>query len=152
MGDAPRRNMMIRRELAPDTLWVITGDDELRHCAETKLRDGTCKVEFIHPDALADRAWFRICKVIPGVILLDVDQDMDRSAAILRSLKRAQIRAPIIAICNEFTKEFGTKIVSEGVSYCLLRGSDCGELQEVVSCLINSRKIEDAEHRQSQAW
>lgn len=127
-----------------DCLWVVTEDRELCLRAEVELRDIGCRVRQVVPAGLDNRDFWRSCPRFPGVVLLDVDEELDRARTILRAMKQVRVPSPVIAVTANPSREFGTKIVSLGVSYFLPREFAAGELAEVFVNLIRPRRGEPA--------
>jgi DNA-binding NarL/FixJ family response regulator len=116
-------------------LWIISDDAALCECAEQELKD-ECPIRRISSTLVHSPSFWRGCGCYPGVILLDIGDRVDWGVQVLRAIKRARVPSPVIVTSETFSKEFGTKIVSEGVSYCLQKGFECSELREVVVSLI----------------
>jgi DNA-binding response OmpR family regulator len=65
------------------------------------------------------------------LIILDVAHDMDRGLRTIQKLKRHRVNAPIIAFTQNISREFGAKIISQGVRYYFSRDFNPRELLEV---------------------
>jgi DNA-binding NarL/FixJ family response regulator len=54
---------------------------------------------------------------VPRLIVLDIDRDVDQGFRIIQRLKRARKDAPVVVLTEDFSRDFGRKIISEGVRY-----------------------------------
>lgn len=117
-------------------LWVICDDDAIQGRIESTLEEDHVCLR-MHSRATVTRAGFwRESLTLPGAVLLDLADDLDGGARVLRDIKSARVRAPVIVLSKEFNTEFGNKIVSEGASYFLPRDFDAEEFREVVRALL----------------
>lgn len=119
-----------------DCLWVVSKDKELHQRAEHELAALGCRVRMVDPALLDTPRFWPTCPRHPGAILLDVVEDLDAARSVLRRMKRARIPSPVIVITANPSHEFGTKIVSLGVSYLLPRDFAPGELADVFNSLV----------------
>lgn len=125
---------MIHQEKGEE-LWIISGDAGCCDNVESALRSLERVIRRVEPASLDEPQFWRRCEKLPGVIVLDVDGRLDWGEAVLRAIKRSHVTSPVIVISTNFTREFGTKIVSEGICYALPRDFDGNEFREVVCSL-----------------
>lgn len=123
-----------------DCLWVVSDDAELYARMEKALKGIQCDVRIITKDEVGVPGFWRKIERLPGAVLLDLDEDLDGGVSVVRDIKRAHSRLPLIVISKELNQEFGTKIVTEGVSYYLLRDFDPAELSDVVDGLVRPQR------------
>ena len=123
-----------------DSLWVVSDDAEFCEHVREVLEDQLLPIRVIARDGVMKQGFWRETEVLPGAVLLDPDEDLDWAASVLRDIKRAHIRSPVIVAAREMDKDFGTKIVSEGVSYLLLRDFEPRELREAATGLIRQSR------------
>lgn len=119
-------------------LWIISDDAELCGNVTRELGNVGLPITIRSPRNLHDPSFWKMGGRQPEIILLDIGSHIDWGVAALRSIKRARVSSPVIVVAREFSQEFGTKIVSEGVSYSLLRDFDGNEFREVVASLRKS--------------
>jgi len=75
----------------------------------------------------------------PLFIILDVDHDLNWGTGVLRLLRRAHPRAPILIISDDFTKSFGRKILSQGVQFHFSRNFADDEARELLGSVLATR-------------
>jgi DNA-binding response OmpR family regulator len=119
-----------------ESLWVVSDDEELCARIQVALKDESPSVRIIRRKQLKGTQFWRTSTVKPGVVLLDVGTDLDWGVGVLRDIKYAHLRAPLVVVTCEPTHEFGMKIVSAGINYFLPREFDGQELRDVVAGLI----------------
>ena len=124
-----------------DCLWVISQDAELCRRAELELAGKGCRVRQVWQADLGTATFWKNCPRYPGSVLLDVGDQLDAATRILKSMKLARVPSPVIVVTADQSREFGTKIVSLGVSYILPRDYTPGELAEVFVSLVKPRKM-----------
>ncbi|MDK2970498.1 MAG: hypothetical protein PWP23_253 [Candidatus Sumerlaeota bacterium] len=129
-------------------LLVVSEDDALHRRIEEDLALVPCDVHRRTREEVSDPAFWRRQECYPGAVLLDLDEDLDAGVTVLLALKRARVPSPVIVLTPMFSREFGTKIVSQGIGYCLSRDFDSHELCEVVASLVWPRQ-EKAAARQT---
>lgn len=119
-------------------LWVVSNNRRLCDEIQDALKGDGQSVKLITPAQLAESPLWRTTSVLPGAILLDIGNELDWGVTVIRDIKRAHIRSPIVVVSQEPSHEFGMKIVSQGISYVLPRDFDMQELRDVVSGLIKA--------------
>ena len=75
----------------------------------------------------------------PRVVVLDVGSNLDRGRELIRRLRRVRVTAPMIVVTDDCSRDFGAKIISEGVRYYLVRDFGGEEFVEVVESLLHPR-------------
>lgn len=123
-----------------ECLWIVTDDGELRRRAEEELGKLGCRVRHVAHEPLDTPAFWKGCPRYPGAVLLDVGDRLDWAMAVVRRMKRARVPSPVIVATADPSREFGTKIVSLGVSYILPRDFAPGELSEVFTSLVRPHR------------
>ncbi len=125
-----------------DCLWVVTGDVEFRNRVEQELTERGCRVRHVPHDLLDTHSFWKNCPRYPGAVLLDVSERLDWATTVLKEMKRTRVPSPIIVATTNPSREFGTKIVSLGVSYFLPHDFTPGELAEVFISLVKPRTMQ----------
>ncbi len=123
-----------------DSLWVVSDDAEFCERVRKVLEDQLLPIRILGRGRVKKLGFWREEPALPGAVLLDPDDDLDWAVGVLRDIKRAHIRSPVIVASRELDKDFGTKIVSEGVSYFLLREFEPRELREAATGLIRQSR------------
>jgi DNA-binding NarL/FixJ family response regulator len=123
--------------------WLISGDQSLSARVQTLLYAATEKVRTITPDLLNNEEFWSTNREELGLIVLDIDDSVDWGLWVLRELQRARIKAPIVVMSNNFSREFGAKIVSQGVRYYFAHDFSEAEFTEVVGSLLHPRRGPD---------
>ena len=126
----------MRRWIQTDCLWVITDDTGLEERVNSALKGQVC-LRTILKGKLDEPSFWRCTLTLPAIVLLHLGDDLDWGAKVLRDIKGAHLRIPIVVLSKEFNSEFGSKIISEGASYFMLWDFDPNELNEVVHSLLN---------------
>ncbi|MBX3727597.1 MAG: hypothetical protein KF858_00285 [Candidatus Sumerlaeia bacterium] len=116
---------------------VVGGDEKLRTRLSRCLLHLGCNECDYDPDEVASADFWRERPCAPAAVVIDLREGFEPGRAVLQALKRARIDSPVIVLTPDFSREFGTKIVSLGVSYCLARDCDDGELLEALTGLID---------------
>jgi DNA-binding response OmpR family regulator len=129
--------MMKERE-RDNSLWVVSDDEELCNRIKGALHDDNLEVCIVHRAQVTEGLFCRTAKTLPGAVLLDVDEDLDWGVTVLKEIKRAHNRTPLVVVSRNPSREFGMKIVSAGINYLLPRDFDVQELRDVVSGLIRN--------------
>jgi len=119
---------------------VASKDEEFRARAERELAGRDRRTRMVGDEPLDTAAYWKGRSRLPGAVLLDVGERLDWAKAVLGSMKRARVALPVIVATSDQSREFGTKVVSLGVSYILPRDFAPGELAEVFVSLMGSRK------------
>lgn len=125
----------MKERVRTECLWVVSDDSQLCGRVESTLEGGTC-LRPISRAAAVEAGFWRGTLTLPGAVLLDLDDDLDWGARVLRYIKGARVRTPVIVLSRDFSEEFGNKIVPEGASYFLPWNFDPDELREVVRVLL----------------
>ena len=124
-----------------ECLWIVSQDEELAQRAEEAMNEQGCRVRRLSPEALAPPTFWRTCPRYPGAVLLDVGEELDWARSVLKRMKSAHVPSPVIIATANTSREFGTKIVSTGVSYILPRAFTADELVEVFLSLVRPARL-----------
>lgn len=130
----------MRNQVKSESLWVVSDDAEFCERVKQALSEELEAIRVVTRGDLGERGFWRAAAPVPAAVLLDSGEDLDWAAGVLRDIKRAHLRAPVIVASRELSKDFGTKIVSEGANYFLLREFEPGELREAATSLIRQAR------------
>jgi DNA-binding NarL/FixJ family response regulator len=72
----------------------------------------------------------------PALMLLDIGEDVDRGCRIIRQLRRARLHTPVVVLTASLSRDFGAKIISEGIRYYFSHDYCREELLELVQSLL----------------
>lgn len=126
----------MRRWVQTECLWLISDDPELEPRVEEALKGKVC-TRVLSWEKVDETGFWRCALTLPSVVLLHLDEDLNRGARVLRDIKGAHLKMPVIVLSREFNTEFASKIISEGASYFMLWDFDSAELNEVVQGLLS---------------
>ena len=73
---------------------------------------------------------------LPALMLLDIGEDVDRGCRIIRQLRRARLATPVVVLTASLSRDFGAKIISEGIRYYFPHDYCKEELLELVRSLL----------------
>ena len=73
------------------------------------------------------------------MIILDIGCDMDWGMQAIQEIRKRRIQAPLVVLTESFSKDFGAKIISQGVHYYFSRDFLEKEFLDVVKNLLLSR-------------
>lgn len=119
-----------------ECLWIVSQDEELARRAEEAMIEQGCRVRRVSPESLDALSFWRSCPRYPGAVLLDVGEQLDWGRSVLKRMKSAHVPSPVIVTTANTSREFGTKIVSLGVSYILPPAFQGEELVAVFNSLV----------------
>lgn len=122
-----------------DCLWIVSEDEEFGERVKAEIEEHRCRWRWVLREPLDTLAFWKERPRYPGVVLLDTSGRLDWATRVLRAMKRARVPSPVIVVTDNPTQEFGTKIVSLGVSYFLPRDFASGELAQVFLSLVKPR-------------
>ena len=120
--------------------WILSGDAVVSRRVAQLLEERKCKV--LRSEALPPISAGPLEREQPVLILLDTAGDVNNGASILQEIRRRRIKAPVIVLTQEFSHEFGKKIISQGVRYYFLRDFCEEEFAEVVASLLKVGNLE----------
>jgi ActR/RegA family two-component response regulator len=118
---------------------LVGGGEHLRRRLSRCLQQLGCDACDYPPEKVSSADFWRERPCAPAAVVIDLHEGYEPGRAVLQALKRARIDSPVIVLTPEFSREFGTKIVSLGVSYCLARDCDDAELFEALTGLVVSQ-------------
>ena len=118
------------------SVWVVTSDPELCERLSLTLEPWADRLAVCDLDALTSPALRASRAGDLRLIVLDVDRHLDQSSRAIQSLRNARINAPVVVITDAYSREFGAKIISQGVKSHFLHDYCEEELLEVASSLL----------------
>jgi DNA-binding NtrC family response regulator len=118
-------------------VWIVAATAPLRRRVERLAEQAGAAARCIDPARIeaeihGGRRW-------PAVVILDIASDMEWGRRVIQRLKRAGTRTPVVVIAEEISREFGAKIVSEGVQYYFPRQFSDEEFMEVIGSLLGDK-------------
>ena len=113
--------------------WILSNDAQVIDRVARLLEERKCEV--LRSDALPP-ASAGAPEVEPALVLLDTGGDVDRGAATLQEIKRRRIKAPVVVLTQKLCREFGEKILTQGIRYYFPQEFCEEEFIEVVSSLL----------------
>ena len=88
----------------------------------------------------------------PRLIILDIDGDVDGGLHLIQCLKQARIQAPIVIMTENFSRDFGAKIIPEHVHYYFSHDfCDQEFLQLVENLWVSKTKVSMTGHDPNQS-
>lgn len=100
-----------------DKLWIISGNSELIERIGELLRSVTEQIVPIAPQSINKKILRNRKPDTPALVVLDINRDADWGLTIIQRLKRAYRHVPVVVLTRDFSRDFGKKIISEGVRY-----------------------------------
>lgn len=125
---------------ADNTVWIVSSDSKLASKVESLLGPLTGHQVTTTPERLEETAFADPKPAAPDLVVVDIGDDIDSGVETIRCLRRARIKAPIVVLTKNFSRDFGAKIVSEGVRYYLAHDFCQEEFQEVAESLLKMRR------------
>ncbi|MCB2153757.1 hypothetical protein KQI84_02630 [bacterium] len=122
------------------TVWIVSQDNDLVQMIEPLLRPLADSVTEVNPEQLMTERFWSPRPEVPGLVVLDVGSDLDGGLRAIRRIRKARFRMPIVVFTCDFSREFGVKIVSEGVRYYFARDFCQSEFCEVAESLLKNRQ------------
>ena len=116
-GKQPRGDANPHTHLSAPQVWVISADLTLTARIEEVLQPLTEEVIKLAPQPMHQETFWTDKPPCPALIVLDIDRDIELGLEIIKSVKRARIRAPMVVLTRDFSRKFGAKIISEGIRY-----------------------------------
>jgi len=98
-------------------VWLMSDGPALVGSIQKLLADEKVPIVKMGLEAVEREEFRKIEGVPPALVLLDIDADLDRGYRIIRLLKRARLAAPMVVLVQTLSRDFGAKIVSEGIRY-----------------------------------
>lgn len=122
-------------------VWIISANPALVEKIEKVLRPLTRRIQVLPPALAGEGLEDKLRGGAPGLIVIDLGADMDWGMGVLRDIKQASSQIPTVVLTEEFSREFGAKILSEGVSYYFPHDFAETEFERLArSLLINVKK------------
>jgi DNA-binding NarL/FixJ family response regulator len=100
-----------------EKVWIISGNTGLVERIETLLHPLAEQIVQIAPETTDQQEFWINKSSEPTLIVLDIDRDVDQGFRIIQRLKRARKDTPVVVLTEDFSRDFGRKIISEGVRY-----------------------------------
>ena len=122
------------------TVWIVSQDTNLVLAIEPLLRPLADSVLKVVPEQLLTEPFWSPRPAAPDLVVLDLGEDLDSGLRAILQMRKARFRMPIVVISCDFSREFGVKIVSEGVRYYFARDFCRSEFCEVAESLLKNRQ------------
>jgi DNA-binding NarL/FixJ family response regulator len=135
-----RRTRGMNANSTDKNVWIISGDHLLVRRITESGQLAEDEILVMEPGDLDDETFTNLRCTEPGIIVLDVTNKVDWGLWAIRAIKRARIKAPIVVFTNNFSREFGAKIVSEGVRYYFGNDFSASEFREVMESLLKNKR------------
>jgi DNA-binding NarL/FixJ family response regulator len=137
MSDKPhKRTELVREQTKEVEMWVVSGDPALCERIE-QLTRGMAHVRQIRSEqVLADEFWQGRPEPPPAVVVLDIDADPDWGANSIHRIRQVRMGEAIIVLTRDFSREFGAKIISQGIRYYFAREFSEEEFLAVIESLL----------------
>lgn len=119
-------------------VWVISANADLSQRLLDLLKKEKHHVQIVDPDTLGDDNLSRLPSAQLKLIILDVDHNVARGMQIIQRIKRARIKAPMVVLTEEFSRDFGANILSAGVQYYLSYDFCESEFIDLTQTLLSS--------------
>ena len=120
-------------------VWIISDNEALSRGIRQLLAGLSVATSILDPAAVdKDDFWERK----PGqlkLVILDVNGRLDWGWEFIRRIRLARIQAPMVVLTEMFSRDFGAKIISQGVRYYFSHDYCKEEFLEVAQNLINPR-------------
>jgi DNA-binding response OmpR family regulator len=75
----------------------------------------------------------------PDIVVLDIGSDVEGGTRAIGEMKRSRIKAPLVVLSEDFSHEFGLRIISQGVRYYFPHDFSPKEFEQVVRNLLQKR-------------
>ncbi|GAB4321413.1 MAG: hypothetical protein Kow0059_16120 [Candidatus Sumerlaeia bacterium] len=124
-------------------VWIISRNDALAQQLIGVLQSLTTEVCHVKPESMTEGLFRRRQGEKPGLVVLDVGRDVDGALRIIQSIKRHRIKAPIVVVTDECSRDFGAKIISQGVRYYFTRDFNPREFLQVAGSYLKINKPSD---------
>jgi DNA-binding NarL/FixJ family response regulator len=118
--------------------WIVSGNEVLIDRIKPLLLPLTGRVQTIDAEQFDEEAFWSPRPPAPGLIVLDIDHRVDWGVSAIHKLRQARIRAPIVVMTEDFSHEFGAKILSEGVRYYFAHDFCRQEFRDLAESLLKS--------------
>lgn len=119
-------------------VWIIGDRPALLTRLQASL-SGPCDSEenaLLSPAAISRMDLFTEHPGHLELVILEVDDPPECGLEIIQRLRKARIRAPVVVLTRDFSRQFGAKILSQGVRYYFPHDYCETEFQEVVQSLL----------------
>ncbi len=121
-------------------VWVVSADAALGERIVQLLRARVGPPRLLTPQAVGREEFWTRLREKPRLIVLDLGTELDWGRAAIRRARRARVEAPVVVMAEAFSRDFGAKIISEGVRYHLLRQFCDQEFLSVIESLLRLRE------------
>lgn len=123
-----------------EMVWVISNEASLAQRVEDVVRPLAGNVSRLTRADVENEGFWNPLPASPDLIVLDIGSEVDWGLWALRRLKRGRIKAPIVVVTGNLSREFGEKILPEGVRYYVARDFSATEFREVTESLLKLKR------------
>ena len=132
-----------RRETSPaaageERVWLISDSPVLVQSIETLLAPDRVPIMKMGQKTIEQETFRK--SPAPAIVLLDIGADVDRGLRTIQHLKRARLLAPMVVLTSAFSRDFGAKIISEGIRYYFSHDFCKEELLELMHTLLKRER------------
>ena len=128
---------------SPAPVWVVGRDPAMWRRIAT-LMDWTEPPWLLPPETAADDRFWKRGAQRPRLILLDLEGELDWGRDLMRRARRARLEAPVVVLAESFSRDFGAKIISEGILFHFSRDFCDEEFISVLRSLLATHPGERA--------
>jgi len=132
----PEKTLHARPQSGGARVWVISADDQLADRIGELLRPVTDRIGRFEPETIKEESFWTHKLPDPALVILDIDRDIAWGVWALQRLRRARVQAPVVVLTQDFSRDFGAKIISEGVRYYFSHDFCQEEFLEVAESLL----------------
>jgi len=119
-----------------ETAWIVSADSALVGRIQPLLLPLTGDVRVIDAQEFVRDSFWHPRPSSPHLIILDIDRRLDWGSSAIQRLKQVRIKSPVVVITQDFSHDFGAKILSEGIKYYLSHDFCDQELHELAESLL----------------
>ncbi len=119
-----------------ETAWVVSGDESLVARMTALLVPLADEVRVVDSSEFERDTFWAPRPSAPNLVILDIGDRLDWAVAVIQRLKQVRIRAPIVVVTEDFSRDFGAKILSQGIRYYLGRDFFDQEFHDLVESLL----------------
>lgn len=99
-------------------VWVIGASEALGRKIEQTLRPLAPQMRMLAPqDGIEADLEGALRESEPPLIVIDIGEDTDWGLRVIQAVKRARSRTATVILTECFSRDFGAKIISEGIDY-----------------------------------
>ncbi|MCL5270036.1 MAG: response regulator [bacterium] len=116
-------------------LWIVSRDRRLLERIVRLLVDRIQPLATVDPAEL-EKEDFWTGRTVPKLILLDIGANAAWGGQVIRRMRRARVESPVVILTEQFTRDFGAQVISEGIRYYFSHDFCDGEFLELVLTLM----------------